>query len=280
MAKWVLLGGALALVLLLWVGKWRWSTEVEGLGAALEAQAVHVSQPPFHADSLSGLPEPVARYLALVLPEGQAPLQGVRLAQRGVLNLSEGDNEAQWSPFQAAQQVRTAHPGFIWEAVLPLSMGLKVRVVDAYLTGRGHLHASLMGLVTLAEAEPTPMLAEGELLRWLAESPWYPTVLLPGGAVSWEAVDGQSALARLDDGQQRVALLFRFGEDGLVTRVEAQARGRSVGETQVATPWIGVWSDYARHDGLLVPTRGEAQWLIDGKPQPYWRGELSDYRVE
>ena len=67
--------------------------------------------------------------------------------------------------------------------------GLPARVHDAYIAGEGILHASLFGLVSVANLRGTPEMAHGELLRFFAEAAWYPTALLPSQGVQWEAVD-------------------------------------------------------------------------------------------
>ena len=82
--------------------------------------------------------------------------------------------------------------------------GLPVRVHDAYIAGEGILHASLFGLVSVANLRGTPEAAQGELLRLLAEAAWYPTALLPSQGVRWEAVDDSSAKATLKDGDSTV----------------------------------------------------------------------------
>ena len=66
--------------------------------------------------------------------------------------------------------------------------GLVVRVHDAYAAGEGMLHAALFGLFTVADLRGTRDIAEGELIRFLAETAWYPTALLPGQGVRWDAV--------------------------------------------------------------------------------------------
>jgi len=50
-----------------------------------------------------------------------------------------------------------------------------------------HAHASLFGLISLANWRGTPEVAQGELMRFLAEAAWDPTALLPsqGGAMDW-----------------------------------------------------------------------------------------------
>jgi hypothetical protein len=69
----------------------------------------------------------------------------------------------------------------------------------------------------LANVQGTGDMAEGELMRFLAEAAWYPTVLLPSQAVHWEPVDDRSAYATLTEGNIAVTLLFAFNESGLIS---------------------------------------------------------------
>lgn len=57
--------------------------------------------------------------------------------------------------------------------------GLSVQVQDAYATGEGILHATLLGLFSLADMRGGGNLAEGELMGFFAEAAWYPMALLP-----------------------------------------------------------------------------------------------------
>jgi hypothetical protein len=56
-------------------------------------------------------------------------------------------------------------------------MGLDVRVHDAYVAGAGEMNVKLAGMVTLSHLRGTPDMAQGELMRWLAEACWYPNRL-------------------------------------------------------------------------------------------------------
>ena len=227
--------------------------------------------------ALDALPPPVARYLRAVLRDGQAHVRHVQLSQQGRFNLSaEGER---WLAFDADQRVQVRRPGFDWNARMRLAPGLPIRVHDAYADGTGWLRASLLGLFDVADLAGGGGIAEGELMRWLAEAPWYPTALLPGGRVQWQAVDEHSALATVADAGVRVSLLFRFGDDGLVTGVHAPARSRSVGGHLVPTPWEGRFTGYAVSGGMRVPTRGEVGWYVEGRYRPYWRGRTlrADY---
>jgi Family of unknown function (DUF6920) len=278
-----LVAGALALLAIAYAaaatyGAWRWEAGTRGLRARLESMRRPVQPARFDARELDGLPPPVQRYLRAALTDGQPMVAAVRIAHAGTFNMSEAGE--QWKPFTSTQRVITRRPGFDWDARITLLPGLPVRAHDAYLAGGGLLHATLLGLVTLAELHGTPALAQGELMRYLAEAPWYPTALLPSQGVRWEAVDDASARATLADGGTSATLLFRFEASGLVGSVRAEARGRTVRGAVVPTPWEGRWWRYEARDGMRVPLEGEVAWLLPGGPRPYWRGRVTRLAYE
>jgi hypothetical protein len=158
--------------------------------------------------------------------------------------------------------------------------GLAVHVHDEYVAGEGLLHPAVAGLVSLTELRDRGDTAQGELMRFFAEAARYPTALLPSQGVTWAARDDTSAIATLRDGPHALALTFHFGPDGLVQRVRAEARGRTVGSQIVPTPWEGQWSGYQRRDGMQVPMSGEVAWLMPEGDLPYWRGTITDLRYE
>ncbi len=259
-------------------GSYRWQAATKKMHARLEAAHRPMEKTTYRADALAGLPPPVQRYLRIALREGQPMIEAVSVEHLGTFNMS-ADAE-QWKPFTSTQRVIARRPGFDWEARIEMMPGLKARVHDAYIAGEGILHASLFGLVTLVNLRGTPDLAQGELMRFLAESAWYPTMLLPGQGVRWEAVDDTSARATLQDGETTATLLFRFNEEGLIESVRAEARGRNVDGRIIPTPWEGRFWSYERRDGMYVPLEGEVAWLLYEGPQPYWRGRISKIGYE
>jgi len=273
---WWRLGPSAAGAAAVGMGRSRWHSRSRALRRELVANRIAPARGVFEVAELEPLPAPVRRYLTLVLPEGQPMIAAAGVAQRGSFNLSE--TGAQWRPFTARQRIIPCRPGFHWDARIQMLPGLSVRVQDAYVAGSGSLYAAVLGLVPLLRLEGTDALARGELMRFLAETPWIPTALLPGGGLTWQVVDDSCARAVLSDGDLRVSLLFRFGSDGLVQSVYAEDRPRMVGGLPVPTPWEGRWLDYRRRDGLLVPARGEVAWIIDGVRRPYWRGEVRSIR--
>lgn len=262
----------LALGAALVVGQGLWARSAEDLRRKLDAEKRKGGPAVFRSEALAGLPDPVQRYLRAVLAEGQPVVTGVRIVHRGMFNMSEaGEN---WKPFTSDQKVITDRPGFDWEARIRMAPGVPVFVRDAYAAGEGVLKAAIWGVVLVADWPNTPELAYGELLRFLAESPWYPTVLLPSPFLKWEPVDNSRARATLTDGRTSVSLDFEFGPDGLVERVWAKSRPRTVGKRTEDCPWEGRFWGYERRDGMLIPTEGEVAWVLPGGRLPYWRGRV------
>ena len=153
--------------------------------------------------------------------------------------------------------------------------GVPVRVHDAFIAGEGLLQASLLGLVSVASMEGKGPLAEGELMRYLAEAVWYPTALLPSQGVIWTGRDERSALATLTTGETSVTMLFRFNDAGLVESVHADARARTVDGRTTEAPWQGRHWNYQKRNSMLIPLDGEVAWLLPEGELAYWRGHVA-----
>jgi len=269
---------ALAAVLLLgaWLfGAYRWNTETRASRARLEAAREPVRPQTVDFRELEGLPAPVGRYFRTVLEDGQQMVSGVSVRHTGTFNMGEGA-EDNWKPFTSGQVVVTRRPGFDWNGRVAMMPGLPIRVHDSYAAGEGVLHATVLGLFTFADMRGTGEVAEGELMRFFAKAAWYPTALLPGQGVRWEAAGDTSAYATLTEGDHTITMLFTFNEKGLIDTVSAEARGRVLGDEIVPTPWHGRFWNYQERGGMLVPLDGEVAWLPPEGEKPYWRGHITE----
>lgn len=259
-------------------GGWRWSSSTRDLVARLEAGRASTGPRTYNPREIMDLPAPVQRYFRAALTDGQPIVAAASIEHAGTFNMSASGDK--WQPFTSRQRVTTQCPGFIWDARITVAPGLKARVHDAYVQGEGILHATLLGFLTLVNMRGTRAVAEGELLRFFAETAWYPTALLPSQGVQWTAVDDSSAKATLRDGDISLTLLFRFDEAGPIASVRAEARARTVGGKVIPTPWEGRWRNYETRDGMRVPLEGEVAWILPEGPKPYWRGRITSLRYE
>lgn len=260
-------------------GQWRW----RGLTLELVQRMESARQPPRPARvdlarELDGLPPVVQRFFRAALRDGAPMVAALDIGHTGTFDM--GEDGEQWRPFTSSQRVVARRPGFVWDGRVNLFPGAAVHVHDAYVAGDGILHPAILGVFDLADLRGGGDVAQGELMRFLAEAAWYPTALLPSQGVRWEGIDDRSARATLTDGATTVSLSFVFGADALVASVRADARGRTVAGRVLPTPWEGRWSDHAERDGLRVPLRGEVAWLLPEGRKPYWRGEVTSLRYE
>jgi len=224
--KWIVLAlAALAVIYggLVTFGAWRWSVATGALITRLDAGDTSGHTQRYDAREIADLPAPVRRYFELALTDGQPIIRAADAAMTGTFNMSL--DAPQWKPFTSQQRVVTHRPGFVWNARIMLFPGFPVRVHDAYVAGTGILTPSILGLFSMGDVSGIGEPARGELMRWFAECAWYPTALLPSRGIEWVAVDDTSAQATMTDGPIRLTMLFRFGDDGLISGVHVDARG-------------------------------------------------------
>jgi hypothetical protein len=279
-ALWVSVALLLTLGVIKVLGQWRWNALTQRLWSRLEPtrrQPPTPDPPNVPTDTeLHRLPQPVQRYLRLALgPEAQR-LASVDIETAG--SFDTGDSTPAWKRFTARQRAVLDPPGFAWSAIVSLIPGIAIRVHDAYIDGEGIMRPSILGLLDVDHLQGEGELAEGELMRFLAESAWYPTMLLPGQGVDWTPIDEHSALATLRHRDLAVALTFHFAEDGMIASVRAAARARTVGGRMIPTPWEGRWWNYESVNGMSIPTEGEVAWELPTGRKPYWRGHLTSIK--
>lgn len=262
----------------IYVGQRRLDQKNKAVVDALLAAAAAPTQCTVQTSNLDTLPAPIQRYLRHVLPPKQSLVQTVRLEQSGTFR-SCGSG-AEWNVFTATQHVTSHPPGFVWDAYIWTLPGLSVRVLDAYVDGHGALWARLGGVIPVADPTPGPALDEGELLRYLAEAPLYPTVLLPGRGVTWTGIDDRSARVTLNHRGTTASLVFHVNDRDEVECVTGERPFLTDDGTYEDRPWKGTWHNYERRDGLRVPTDGEVAWISPSGEDPYWRGHMEtiDYQ--
>jgi hypothetical protein len=281
MARWfrcragVVGAGTLAGALAVGVASRRWQAATERLVQQLMgAAAVPPQTVSFQA--LDSLPAPVRRYFRVVLRDGQPYLRSARVRQAGEFRSEEtADTAVGWQPFEATQTFTAEPPGFVWDARIRMAPLLNVWVRDGYVGGRASMLGSLLAVIRVVEGADGPELQAGALQRYLAESVWFPTALLPSERLSWSPMDESHARATLSDGESSVALEFEFGPSGEVVSAYTPGRQRAApggAGTSVTLPWGGRYRRYQEQGGMRVPVESEVYWMVDGREQPYYRG--------
>jgi hypothetical protein len=232
--------------------------------AQLFRQAADGGGQVYHEAQLAGLPAPVQRYFRHVLREGQPYLRGLRLRHGGHFKT---DLAKDWLAI-AGEQYFTADPvAFIWQGTTSWFV-----VRDEYVAGRGSLTVRLLGAVPIVRGAG-PHYDLGELQRWLSESLWLPTNLLPSERVAWTALNDQSARLTLTLAGLTVTFDVRFNDRDEIEECETQ---RYFGDAQLL-PWVGRFRCYQVRHGVLIPTEAEASWVVDGQRRPYARFVVQEF---
>lgn len=210
----------------------------------------------FQKSQLDSLPDPVRRYFNLVLKEGQPYISYVRLRHNG--QFKAGLDE-KWTTIKGEQYFTTETPGYIWKGTTPF-----VTARDLYIADKGRLIVTILSLVNVVDGQGKEF-DEGEFQRWLAESVWFPTNLLPSERLKWSVIDAQTAKLDFNYNELSVVFLVTFNSLGEITQMET-SRFMEKGRREV---WIGKMSDYKEMEGILVPTSIEAIWRLEKGDHSY-----------
>ena len=252
------------------IGALRWQRDTaRAVGDLDGGDAAPGGQARYSRADLHGLPEPVVRYFEHVLVPGQPMVVRARVEHEGEFQSRPG----RWDPFTSVEEFAVVPPGYVWDASIGMLPLVPVRVRDGYIGGVGSMHARVGGLVTMVSQQGGREMAEATLQRYLAEATWFPTALLPRSGVRWTPLDDSTARATISDGGVSASVDVHFTRDGTIARMTTD-RYRADGDQVVLTPWEGTSDGYERHDGMLIPTTGDAAYVIGGIRRPYWRGRL------
>lgn len=242
----------------------RTAAKVTELESAATPQPAH-----FSPAQLDGLPPPVVRYFTRTLREAQPVIGSAVVTQEAEFFVNGA-----WRPLKARQHFTAMPPGFVWDARIEMATLLPVHVRDAYVAGHGSMQATIFGAYSLVDQAGSHELDAGALQRYLGEAVWFPTVLLPGPAVKWRAVDDHSAIVTLVDGSTTVSLTYRFDENDHVVEVSGDRYAEKDGGYELR-PWRVVCSRHATHLGMVIPEYCEVMWMGASGPEPYWRGRIT-----
>lgn len=203
----------------------------------------------FRKKQLTGLPEPVRRYFSHVLSEGQLYIRNVRLLHNGQFKTGL---DKDWVAIKGEQYFTTDKPGFIWKGKTNMFTAR-----DMYLADKGRLVVSLFNMFRIVDGHGEKF-DQGELLRWLAESVWFPTNLLPSERIQWVAIDDTTARLIFTYQGLTVDYIVTFNSIGEITRFETK---RYMGDGGLET-WAGIVSMYQKINEVTIPVSIEVMWNL------------------
>jgi hypothetical protein len=224
-------------------------------------------------EMLTGLPEPLCRYLRYTGVVGKPVPGTIRLHQEGRMRPGPGQP---WMPLEAEEHYSVQPPGFVWAGTARLGPLAVARARDMYAEGHGRMLVKVASLWPVADASGAQT-DQAAMMRYLSEMIWFPAAFLAGN-ISFEAVDDSSARVTLTDhGRTATATLF-FDQEGRVADFVAK-RYRTLDASDPET-WSTPVTGYGEFEGLRLPTRGKATWKLPGGDLEYIEVTITDLHYD
>ena len=138
-----------------------------------------------------------------------------------------------------------------------------------YVSDMGERIVSLFSLFNVVDGKGEKF-NQGELVRWLCESAWFPTNLLPGEKLQWTSIDAQTAKLIFNYKGLSLFCIVTFNDAGEITQVETKRYMGEEGKEKLET-WIGKLTGYKEMNGIVVSTTVEALWKLEKGNYSYAR---------
>jgi len=237
------------LVLVLLPGKIRLSLRFRKQVADMYINSGNVYDKYFSMDQIYGLPAPVQRYFKYALKTGQPYIETARLKHTGLFKTGL---KKKFISITGEQHFTVQNPQFIWKGAASF-----FTAVDSFIAGSRQLKVALLDLFPVVNGHGSTF-NEAELQRWMAESVWFPTNLLPSDMVTWSAIDENTAKLSLCYKAISFHFIVTFSAQGQIIVMETQ---RFMTDKKRET-WICKMSDYKEINNMKIPFTAEAIWKL------------------
>lgn len=198
---------------------------------------------------INKFPEPVQRYLRLVLTEGIVPTFYAEMHHGGEFKT---DQNKPWFEIKGHYHYLVDKPALYWKGkIKPLPI-LSISAKDYYYEGKGQVKIKLNSLIPIDRSSGSDI-DKASLLRFLSELPMFPSVFLTADYLKWEEIDSNSARIFIEDEGIKADGVFTFNERGLITKFES-ARARITNNRTSIDKWGGYYDDYKKFGNFLIPT--------------------------
>lgn len=260
----------------IWYQSGQTERDIQAFRNQVVAIAAGAPAPEFDAIAVARLPAPVQRYFNFTFRGPVAPHRAVRLEAAGDFRRPQLEH---FEPITSEQVIAVGTPALMFSATTPIYPGIWARAYDFFAEGEMEMKAKILSTVTVVDEWESDELNRISLRRWLLESPLYPQALLPGGPVTWQAVNDHSARAIIRADGLQAAMLFHFAADGSITHLSAEEDG------DLNTPYHGsgehvTRSDYRRVDNMMIPHQFTISRAAAGKTYPFFKAELTSISFE
>jgi hypothetical protein len=226
--------------------------EIQQIRQSLKADATTKSS--FSEEMVANLPEPVQRYFCHAIAPRTPLATSAHLSMNGNLRLAP---DRSWMPLQAEEILSIR--GFIWQATVEQGL-MQMQGADYYTHNQGKMRFVLWGLIPVINAHDPGVVRSG-MGRWIGESFWLPSALLPERGVDWQAIDHNTIQARLKVDGETIAVTFVIDDQGRLLRSFLPRWGNQTTDKQYAEiPFGGTYQAEKTFGGYTIPSQMGAGW--------------------
>ncbi|MFB6317071.1 DUF6920 family protein [Saccharicrinis sp. FJH54] len=195
------------------------------------------------------LPAPAQRYFKHVLTENQNYISSARLIHDGEFRVNPNQK---WSKIKGEEYFTIEPPGFVWRGKVPF-----MSATDLFINKQGNLQIHLFQTIRIINKKDEKI-NQGELLRWLAEAPWFPTALLPSKNLSWEKINDSECKIIFSSEGIDVDARVHINNKGEITKLQAKRF-----KDDTLNNWTGIYNNYQKVNGMLIPMSCEVSWNLE-----------------
>lgn len=195
----------------------------------------------------------------------------ISLKQAGEMKTSPS---GQWMKVKAKEYFTTTNPAFLWAAEVDGGTFMKLRGIDYYRNGKGHMQIQCFSLFPVVNSSGKEI-DQGCLLRYMAEMVWFPSAALKP-YLHWAQLDSTHAKATMNYGSVNASGIFTFNAQGDVVCFEAK-RYYNRPEGATLEDWlISIDEDsYKDFGGIRVPTKASLSWKLKSGTFNWFNLEVS-----
>ncbi len=216
---------------------------------------------------IENLPQTVQNYLRYTGIIGKEKVKTVRLKQGGDFRLKPHQD---FKTMKAVQYFNVDEMEFHWQGKVNI-----VTATDRFIGSKGDLTVKLLGFIRVAYAEG-PEVDQGEILRFLAEGVWFPSVFV-NDYIDWQSLDDRAAKATITLNDLSVSAIFYFNEKNQIERIAAKRYMEKDGSFELAD-WEIQIREYQAFNGVQIPKKSEVIWKLDDGDFCWYRPEI--YEIE
>ena len=217
------------------------------------------------ADDIAHLPEPARRHLAFAGVVGRPLDRSFEARLRGWFRLRP---DQRWMSCESHQYNSAPDVTRVFRMRTTLAHLIPLRATDTYVDGHGRLHATALGLFTVADNRG-PELDAGELVTFLDDAVLLAPSMLLTLPVEWSAVDEHTYQVTLTDRGVTVAGRVTVDRRGAPRDFTTDDRYAVLPEGMVRTTWSTPVDGWLLDSGRMRPRRGTAVWHLPTGPFAY-----------